>query len=184
MTDRIPISAAALIGKTHDYDQVIIYARRVGDDGLEWVTTWGKDRTHCAAAARIGDAIGRKVVKPLEDLIARAESAEARFDLAAHLRRQRDFSEKTFGPGLRTHGVLDHIRKELREIEADPNDIMEWVDVIILAFDGAWRAGWEPEEIVNAIVAKQTRNESRSWPDWRKTDPNKAIEHNRNEENE
>jgi hypothetical protein len=108
---------------------------------------------------------------------ARAALPVARFDLAAHLRRQRDFSEQTFGPGARTQGVIDHIRKELMEIEADPADIMEWVDVIILAFDGAWRAGWEPDAIVQAIVEKQTRNEARQWPDWRTADPNAAIEH-------
>jgi hypothetical protein len=103
------------------------------------------------------------------------------FDLVAHLERQRAFSLKTFGPGPRTKGVVDHIRKELAEIEADPADIMEWVDVIILAFDGAWRAGWEPQAIVDAIVAKQTKNEARQWPDWRTADPDKAIEHVRAE---
>jgi hypothetical protein len=105
------------------------------------------------------------------------EAAGADFSLVTHLERQRAFSEKTFGPGQRTKGVIDHIRKDLAEIEADPSDIMEWVDVIILAFDGAWRAGWEPEEIVKAIVAKQTKNEARQWPDWRSADPDKAIEH-------
>lgn len=104
------------------------------------------------------------------------------FDLAAHLRRQRDFSRATFGPGARTKGVVDHIRKELREIEADPADIGEWVDVIILAFDGAWRAGWEPDQIIAAIVAKQAKNEARTWPDWRTSDPDKAIEHDRTAE--
>lgn len=101
------------------------------------------------------------------------------FDLIAHLERQRAFSLRTFGPGARTQGVLDHIRKELGEIEVDPADISEWVDVIILAFDGAWRAGWEPSDIVAAIVAKQTKNEARVWPDWRTADPEKAIEHDR-----
>lgn len=104
------------------------------------------------------------------------------FDLEAHLTRQREFSTKTFGPGHRTKGVIDHIRKELAEIEADPTDIMEWVDVIILAFDGAWRAGWEPADIIAAIVAKQTRNEARQWPDWRTAAPDKAIEHVRDGE--
>ena len=100
-----------------------------------------------------------------------------KFDLVEHLGRQRAFSEKTFGPGARTKGVVDHIRKELAEIEADPADIEEWVDVIILAFDGAWRAGWEPQAIVDALVAKQTKHEGRQWPDWRTADPEKAIEH-------
>jgi hypothetical protein len=96
---------------------------------------------------------------------------------AAHLARQREFSLATFGPGSRLHGVLDHIRKELGEIEADPTDLGEWVDVIILAFDGAWRAGWEPQDIIDAIKAKQSRNEARSWPDWRTQPSDRAIEH-------
>ncbi|AZO81302.1 hypothetical protein BLM15_09055 [Bosea sp. Tri-49] len=104
------------------------------------------------------------------------------FDLIAHLVRQRAFSLKTFGPGPRTKGVLDHIRKELAEIESDPSDISEWVDVILLALDGAWRAGWEPEAIAEAIEAKQTKNEVRNWPDWRTADPDKAIEHVRSAE--
>ena len=98
---------------------------------------------------------------------------------ADHLDRQRGWSSRTFGPGTRTQGVLDHIRKELIEIEADPLDVGEWVDVIILAFDGAWRAGWEPQEIIDAIRTKQTRNENRVWPDWRTADPDTAIEHDR-----
>lgn len=95
----------------------------------------------------------------------------------AHIRRQIDFSFATFGPGPRTAGVIDHIRKELIEIEADPLDLGEWVDVIILAIDGAWRAGHEPEEIIAAIKAKQAKNEARAWPDWRTANTDKAIEH-------
>lgn len=98
---------------------------------------------------------------------------------AAHLERQRAWSRETFGPGTRSNGVLDHIRKELLEIEADPLDVKEWVDVIILAFDGAWRAGWEPQEILDAIIAKQSKNEGRTWPDWRTFSPDVAIEHDR-----
>lgn len=103
------------------------------------------------------------------------------FDFRAHLHRQREFSKNTFGPGTRTAGVVDHIRKELREIEAKPTDLSEWIDVTILALDGAWRAGYTPDQIVAALVAKQTRNEQRSWPDWRTASPNKAIEHVRAE---
>lgn len=108
-----------------------------------------------------------------------AAGGVAQFDLVAHLHRQRAFSERTFGPGAHTAGVLDHIRKELAEVEAAPGDVSEWVDLVILALDGAWRAGHEPQAIVDALVAKQTRNESRTWPDWRTVDPTKAIEHDR-----
>lgn len=98
-------------------------------------------------------------------------------DLVEHLREQRAFSEKTFGPGNRTKGVLDHILKELGEIERNPLDLDEWIDVVILGFDGAWRAGYSPEQIAEALAAKQRRNMERQWPDWRTADPNKAIEH-------
>lgn len=97
---------------------------------------------------------------------------------AAHLQRQIEWSRETFGPGDRTQGVLDHIRKELKEIEEDPESD-EWVDVIILALDGAWRSGWQPQHIIDALIAKQRKNEQRVWPDWRTADPNKAIEHDR-----
>lgn len=104
------------------------------------------------------------------------------FDLIAHLTRQREFSERTFGPGVRTKGVVDHIRKELIEIEAKPDDLSEWVDVILLALDGAWRTGHTPQQICEGMTAKQVKNEARTWPDWRTADPNKAIEHDRSKD--
>ena len=94
-----------------------------------------------------------------------------------HLARQAAWSERTFGPGLRTDGVLDHIAKESNEVRADPTDLKEWVDIVILALDGAWRTGATPQEIIDAIKAKQARNEARTWPDWRTADPGKASEH-------
>lgn len=98
-------------------------------------------------------------------------------DLIEHLQRQREFSEATFGPGQRTSGVIDHIQKELREIEDDPLDLEEWVDVILLALDGAWRTGATPQEISEAIDAKMAKNENREWPDWREVGQDQAIEH-------
>lgn len=93
------------------------------------------------------------------------------------------WSERTFGPGERTAGVLDHIRKELIEIERDPTDLSEWVDVIILAMDGAWRsAGADGKTLAAALVAKMDKNKARTWPDWRTAPRDKAIEHDRSGE--
>lgn len=124
------------------------------------------------------------MMTPADELRVRAEEVEndawairnAAID-AEHLAHQREWSLATFGPGHRTAGVIDHIRKELLEIEGDPLDVKEWVDVIILAFDGAWRAGWEPQQIIDAIREKQARNERRTWPDWRTMSEDQAIEH-------
>lgn len=50
----IPIGAAEHIGKAYGYEQVVIYARRTGDEGGEHMTTWGRNPEHCSIAARMG----------------------------------------------------------------------------------------------------------------------------------
>jgi hypothetical protein len=104
-------------------------------------------------------------------------ATKLRFDVIAHLHRQKEFSLRTFGPGTRTLGVVEHIRKELKEIEAKPDDLEEWIDVVILAMDGAWRTGAKPVDIVQMWIMKQEKNERRKWPDWRMIGMDKAIEH-------
>lgn len=99
------------------------------------------------------------------------------FDLAAHLRRQFEFSQRTFGPGPRVKMVTDHIAKELIEVIDSNGDLEEWVDLILLSLDGALRTGAPAEQIIHAIVAKQTTNEGRVWPDWRSEPADQAIEH-------
>lgn len=126
-------------------------------------------------------------------------------DFVAHMQRAIAFSRATFGPDERTHGVSEHIRKELDEIAACANAserAHEWVDVLILALDGFWRAldaiGDEtgddetarsqmliypplyadiPFVMAAMLVSKQAKNEQRAWPDWRTASPDHAIEH-------
>jgi hypothetical protein len=110
-------------------------------------------------------------------------------DLKQHLLRQMAWSHATFGPGERMQGVIDHIRKELIEVEQGEGEAAEWVDVVILALDGLTRRlafvgggnRADPDHVAhivcNMIVGKQTRNEGRDWPDWRTAPKDKAIEH-------
>ena len=105
------------------------------------------------------------------------------FDFIAFADDKTEWSLRTFGPGQRTEGVIDHIRKELREIAAAPTDVSEWVDVIILAMDGAMRsAGADGATLAAALVAKMNKNKARKWPDWTTARSDKAIEHVRTEE--
>lgn len=99
------------------------------------------------------------------------------YDLVKHIERQWRFSQKTFGPKQTTEGVIDHIRKELEELDESPRDIEEWVDVIFLALDGACRSGATAGQITAAIEAKLTKNEKREWPNWREHNPDKGMEH-------
>ena len=117
-------------------------------------------------------------------------------DLKQHLLRQMAFSHATFGPGRRTKGICDHIRKELDEVEESGGDITEWIDVVILALDGATRAEAYSKDqpllrkspthvaalVLLGLLKKQADNEARNWPDWRTMDRDKAIEHIRTED--
>ncbi len=94
-----------------------------------------------------------------------------------YIDKQISWSEKTFGPGKRDAGLIDHIKKELKEIINSPGDLEEWIDVIILAIDGAWRNGFLPEEIIYCLEQKQEKNILRKWPDWKTAPEGKAIEH-------
>lgn len=84
--------------------------------------------------------------------------------LGTYLKRQRAWSIKTFGAGLRTIGICRHIEKELREIQADPSDLNEWIDMIILGMDGFWRHGGSDDELFVRLRAKQAINFARRWP--------------------
>ena len=121
-------------------------------------------------------------------------------DFATHLTRQAAASRGFYGPGARTKGVIQHVKKELVEIEkcydgVTPTDggtaheeaAQEWVDVAILGLDGLLRAiaaaypYWTFDAVaqhaVKLMVAKQGKNELRDWPDWRLASPDSAIEH-------
>jgi len=87
----------------------------------------------------------------------------------------KEWSESTFGKDTRYKGILSHIRKELEELEAAPYDLLEWIDVIILAVDGAWRQGYTTDEIITALQLKQQINFSRQWPAVSK--PDEPAEH-------
>lgn len=58
----IPIAVAHDIADKYDYDQVIIVARKVGEDGNEHVTTYGKNTEHCDVAARCGDYLKHEIM--------------------------------------------------------------------------------------------------------------------------
>lgn len=92
------------------------------------------------------------------------EQAEVICPLAKYLERQKEWSIKTFGNGKRTLGIIRHIEKELKEVEEKPNDLTEWIDVIILALDGYWRHGGGTEIIMNILQAKQDNNFTRTYP--------------------
>ena len=95
--------------------------------------------------------------------------------------RQIPWSKATFGTKMRTGGITQHIELELQEIRDNPDDLTEWIDVVLLALDGAWRSGHTPAEIEAALIAKQNKNFKRIWPKH-DNPPDEAICHDRTKE--
>lgn len=98
-----------------------------------------------------------------QDVATSREPNKDTMDLRKYIQVQKDWSEIVFGEGSRTEGILEHIRLESDEVRAEPNDVEEWVDIAILALDGAWRAGHSPEEVCEAMLRKQIKNLKRQW---------------------
>lgn len=98
-------------------------------------------------------------------------------DLTQWFETQIAWSRKTFGTEPRLEGILKHIEKEIVEVRKDPTDVKEWIDIAILALDGAWRARetsvgvredtrrYLAREVVRSLFDKSIENMFvRSWP--------------------
>lgn len=91
----------------------------------------------------------------------RAEEAEQNF--TEFVRSKLKWSEETFGAGPRPQPTIAHIRKELIELEANPSDPMEWIDVALLAIDGYCRLTGTPECLLPDMKAKLAILRARKW---------------------
>lgn len=91
------------------------------------------------------------------------------------LQRQWAWSQKTFGTLPRLKGVIEHTKKEIAEIEREPLDREERIDLIMLAIDGYMRIGGTYESLMRDLNAKQQKNFQRTWPKFDDTDV--PIEH-------
>ena len=100
--------------------------------------------------------------------------------LQDYLEEQIAFSKEAFGSEPRLEGVLEHIKEEVEEVRESPNDLEEWIDLVMLSLDGAWRSGHNVQEIIAMLKYKLDKNKNRDWPDWKTSDPTKPINHVKN----
>jgi len=149
-------------------------------NGGDPTTYWSRK----AAAISSGEDVENvpSIIETIVTLRRRAERAEEAYprSLAGFFDVKAEWSAKTFGPGGKYdhERIVAHIRKELKEIEAKPDDLEEWVDVVLLGMDGAWRsAGANGMTFAKALFAKHVKNMERRWPDWRTLAPGQVAEH-------
>lgn len=84
-----------------------------------------------------------------------------------------DWAEKTF-PKRTNHSILTHLRRELDELEAKPNDVEEWADVMLLFLHGLRERGITPSRLTYAVDIKFEKNRHR---DWGTPDEHGVVEH-------
>ena len=89
--------------------------------------------------------------------------------------RQIEWSRRCFGDGKRTFGVTKHMEKEIAEVRENPEDLLEWIDLIMLAMDGYWRHGGTSESLMADLLQKQGMNFLREYP--APTSENEPVEH-------
>lgn len=75
------------------------------------------------------------------------------------------WADETFGtPSERGPlGPLRHLKEEVEEVLAAPDDLLEYVDCIFLLFDAARRAGFSYEELLQGCYRKLEINKARKW---------------------
>lgn len=99
----------------------------------------------------------------------------------------RAWSERTFGPPADRGPAApaDHMQSEASEVAANPGDIVSYADQLILLNDQIWRAGFEPEDVVEAALAKMSINkDGREWPEAGSTPADKQTNHTTEEGDE
>lgn len=66
-------------------------------------------------------------------------------------------------PGESMDEKLTHLCEEIEEARADPANVEEWADAVILVFDAARAAGHTPDQIVLGVRRKFFKNQNRTW---------------------
>lgn len=87
------------------------------------------------------------------------------------------WSQATFGTDQTRGpiGPLKHLEKEAREAQAEPGDVTEYADCLLLVLDAARRAGFPVRVLVAAATEKLRVNQARSWPASKGDEPVKHV---------
>lgn len=155
LTDRCALRGVPVVSTGYYTGGVYVMVRMPSDDDA--VVEFARTGLEAPTGFRVVTGLG------VNEREVHYESPSLGTPLVEILRANREWSLATFGPEIETERLLKHIGLELDEIRKDPLDLVEWVDVALLAFDGAWRAGYSPEEVALALVAKSEKNRGRTW---------------------
>lgn len=60
-------------------------------------------------------------------------------------------------------GPLEHLRREVEELTAAPDDLLEYADVLALTMEAGRLAGFSPDDLLWAVREKLEINKAREW---------------------
>lgn len=89
---------------------------------------------------------------------------------------QNEFSEWAFETfkGQKIDGKLKHMKKEIDEIIENPDDIIEWADVMLLFLNASKQQGLDMDQILDACKEKFEIIKKR---EWQEPDEDGTIQH-------
>lgn len=75
------------------------------------------------------------------------------------------WSDATFGDATVRNemGALHHLKMEIDELIANPDDTSEWADCMLLLLDAARRKGHSPDQLFDFCYEKLQVNKKRTW---------------------
>jgi hypothetical protein len=73
------------------------------------------------------------------------------------------WADETFGPSLSPDSTIAHLKKEVEELVADPSNVTEYADCMILLIDAARRVGITMDLLLDHCWAKLEINIRRKW---------------------
>lgn len=84
------------------------------------------------------------------------------------------WQDKQFPEGTQS-GALNHLKKECKELERNPDDIEEWADALFMVIQGGRKAaGGSLEHFMQEVNYKLLKNMSRQWGEMA---PDGTVEH-------
>ena len=101
-------------------------------------------------------------------------------DMDLFFRNTHEWATRTFRAGRAAdpRPPLHHLNKEVGELLAEPFDLEEYADALLLLLDAAYLAGFTFSDIFDAARIKFAINQKRQWG---APDENGVVEHLREE---
>jgi hypothetical protein len=87
-----------------------------------------------------------------------------------------DWQDRTFGTAQGPIGALNHLSQEVEEAKADPTDIIEYVDCLMLIMAASRRAGFTFDQLHAAFLRKLEINKQRRWAAVKPGEPCRHVD--------